>query len=61
MIHVIMNSGRWYNVLTSTVFLTVMLYHQPEQSVCFHYYAKQDTTGQRKKVKLFWENQKVRY
>jgi hypothetical protein len=33
-------------------------YYTPEQSVCFHYYAKQDNTGLRKKVKLFWENQK---
>jgi [Skp1-protein]-hydroxyproline N-acetylglucosaminyltransferase len=33
-------------------------YYTPETSPCFHYYAGQDTTGKRNKVKLFWENTK---
>mmetsp|Transcript_22219 Transcript_22219/g.33862 ORF Transcript_22219/g.33862 Transcript_22219/m.33862 type:complete len:571 (-) Transcript_22219:93-1805(-) len=33
-------------------------YYTPETSVCFHYYARQDKSGGRNKVKLFWENTK---
>jgi len=31
-------------------------YYTPEKSICFHYYAKNDTSGKRKKVKQFWEH-----
>lgn len=34
-------------------------YYTPETSVCFHYYAKQDGSGKRDKVKLFWENTRI--
>merc|ERR1712176_1569362 len=31
-------------------------YYTPEKSICFHYYAKSDKSGKRKKVKTFWEH-----
>ena len=34
-------------------------YYAPEQSVCFHYYASQDSTGKRGKVNLFWEHSSI--